>query len=144
MTVNFFKRTSILNSVATSIGIVIKSLDDIEPMLNGYVGIENNKEELMQIAYICRVGIIDMITENPWLQNDNQQITISFGVFDRKKTTMILAMDMTIGRLNNLTSYHNRVSTTILDILRKGKSFYQLQSVLPPVLLNKLAQITKS
>lgn len=119
-----------LAKVANTMGKVIKSLDKLQPALKGYISIENHKEELMATAYMCRIGIVDMIERNPWMQNYNLPITIPLGFFKRKKTTMENALDMTLGRLKMCCKDNNSVYVIIMDILRKGKSFYKLQFII--------------
>lgn len=116
-----------LVKVANTMGKVIKSLDKLQPLLNGYFSIEKHKEELIGIAYICRIGIIDIIEDNIWMQNNNLPITIPMGFFKRKKTTMENALDLTLGRLKNCCNENNSVYGIIMDILRKGCTFYKLQ-----------------
>lgn len=119
-----------LAKAANTMGKVIRSLDKLQPYLKGYFSIESHKEELMAIAYMCRVGMIDLIEDNKWMQNNNLPITIPLGFFKRKKTTMENALDMTIGRLKMCCVDNNSVYIIIMDILRKGPSFYKLQSVM--------------
>lgn len=120
-----------LAKVANAMGKVIKLLDELQPTLKGYFSIENHKEELMVIAYICRTGIIDLIEENKWMQNNDLPVTIPMGFFKSKKTTMENALDMTLGRLKMCCEDNNSVYIIIMDILRKGTSFYKLQSIMP-------------
>lgn len=119
-----------LAKVANTMSKVIKSLDKLQPALNGYFSIENHKEELMTIAYISRIGIIDIIENNSWMQNPNIPITIPMGFFKSKKTKMEDALDMTLGRLKMCCEDNDSIYVIIMDILRKGSSFYKLESIL--------------
>ena len=119
-----------LAKVANTMGKVIKSLDLLQPYLKGYFSIESHKEELMAIAYMCRIGIIDLIEGNKWMQNNNLPILIPLGIIKRKKTTMENALEMTLGRLKMCCNDNDSVYIIIMDILRKGQSFYKLQSTI--------------
>lgn len=127
-----------LNKVAITMGKMLKALPELEAKGTDFFSISDNKEEFYAIAYMARVGILDRIEDNHYMQNGNLPVTIPLGIFKTRKETMESALKITIGKLLDLAEEHNQVRYVVNDILKRGKSFYQFEGMFPPEVLSKL------
>ena len=119
-------------------GKVLKMLEDLAPQIKNGYDTELHKEDLLTIAYICRVGILDRTDENPsWIRN-NLTIRIPTGIISHKKRKMDEAIEMTIGKLLNLSSFDESINNIIESILLREDAFYQFEKILPFSLKRKL------
>ena len=115
------------NKCAISMGKVLKMLEDLAPQIKNGYDTELHKEDLLTIAYICRVGILDRTDGNPsWIRNSH------------KKRKMDEAIEMTIGKLLNLSSFDESINNIIESILLREDAFYQFEKILPFSLKRKL------
>lgn len=81
------------------------------------------------IAWICRIGIIDIIEKNNWPMTYNVVVPIQ-----RCQIRMTLdeAYMMSVGRLSFKTGQLNEeVKDAVLDILDKGDWFYEVDKQMP-------------
>lgn len=119
------------NKCSISMGKILKMLEEIKPKIRTSFDLEENKEELLIIAYVCRVGIIDRTEKYPsWIRN-NLPIRIPKSLFRYKKVNMTEAMKMTIGELLILAEKNEEIFDIIENVLKRGKGFYQFESILP-------------
>ncbi|OAD42380.1 hypothetical protein [Polaribacter atrinae] len=119
------------NKCSISMGKVLKMLEEVTPKIRTSYDLEENKEEILIIAYVCRVGIIDRIEKYPsWMKND-LPIRIPKGLFRYKKVNMTEAFEMTIGNLMKLTEKNKEIFDITENVLRRGKGFYQFETILP-------------
>lgn len=119
------------NKCAINMGKVLKMLDEVEPQINSSYDVVLHKEDLLAIAYICRVCIIDRIDQYPsWVYN-NLRIRIPTGLISFKDRNMEEAIEMTIGRLINLSSLNMKFKEVIEDMLSRGEAFYQFEKIIP-------------
>lgn len=127
-----------LNRVAITMGKMLKLLPALEGKGLDFFSIDNNKEEIFTLAYMARVGILDRIEANTYMRNGRLPITIPLGIFKSRKETMETALDLTIGKLLELTEGHNWVNPIVTNILEREKSFYEFEALLPPGVRSKL------
>lgn len=127
-----------LNRVAITMGKMLKLLPALEDKGLDFFSIDDNKEEFFTLAYMARVGILDRIEANTYMRNGRLPITIPLGIFKSRKETMETALDLTIGKLLELTEGHNWVNSIVTNILERGKSFYEFEALLPPEVRSKL------
>lgn len=127
-----------LNKVALAMGKMLKMLTDVERSGTDFFSIDDNKEAYYALAYAARVGILDRIEENPYMQNPTLSITIPLGIFKTRKETMGSAMRMTIGKLLELCEEHDKVKNVVTDILERGNSFHEFENMFPKQILDKL------
>ena len=119
------------NRCATNMGKVLKMLEELEPKINNAYSCEEHKEELLGIAYICRVGILDKIENNPsWVKN-NLTIRIPTGLFSLKKMNVNQAYEITIGKLLELSMFENGTNRMIESVLTKEEAFYEFERIIP-------------
>jgi hypothetical protein len=53
-----------LRNIAIAMGKVILQLNELEKKGTGWSALDDNKEEYLVAAYMCRVGILDVIERN--------------------------------------------------------------------------------
>ena len=125
-----------LNRVAVSMGKVLKMLEELENQLKRH-GIEENKETVLVLAYVCRVSILDRIEANSWMRGDTP-IKIPLGLIRYRNETLESGLQITVGKIKDIASSDYEVYDAVEDILSKGPTFYHLQAMLPPEYLRKL------
>jgi hypothetical protein len=117
-----------LQKVAVSTAKIIKMLDKLEnDMQNINYNKNEDKESFWIIAYLCRVGILDRIENNPWMRME-VPIKIPLGLFKSRKETIGSVFNITIGRLIKLAEDDYTISEGIENILKKGNLFYEIDS----------------
>lgn len=121
-----------LNKVAICMGKVIKLLSQTESLIITGQDVYDHKEKFMTIAYMCRVGILDRIANNPYMScNPNLPIRIPTGIFSSRKETISSGMSITIGKLKEIVQPDVVTSNYVDEILNKGRIFYQFEESLP-------------
>lgn len=102
---------------------------NVKNMLDGY---ENDPDVSFLIisAWICKVGITDMIEKNHWLPNYIVFVPING---HQTKMSMMEVQLATISRLMSKVSqlYDDELESKIKDVLDGGPSFYELDAQLP-------------
>lgn len=102
---------------------------NVKNMLDGY---ENDPDVsfLIVSAWICKVGITDMIEKNNWLPNYIVYVPING---HQTKMTMMEVQFATVSRLMRKVSqlYDDEFECKIKDVLDGGPSFYELDAQLP-------------
>ncbi|MBP5560962.1 MAG: hypothetical protein J6X70_04080 [Muribaculaceae bacterium] len=102
---------------------------NVKNMLDGY---ENDPDVSFLIisAWICKVGITDMIEKNNWLPNYIVYVPING---HQTKMTMMEVQFATVSRLMRKVSqlYDDELECRIKDVLDGGPSFYELDAQLP-------------
>ena len=102
---------------------------NVKIMLDRY---ENDPDASFLIisAWICKVGITNMIEKNHWLPNNIVFVPING---HQTKMTMMEVQLATISRLMNKVSqlYDDELESKIKDVLDGGPSFYELDAKLP-------------
>lgn len=127
-----------LNKVAITMGKVIQLLKDIEPRCCNSWGTYNNKEDLYILAYMCRKGIIDRIQQNSYMYNPNIMIAIPLGLIRFKRVAMFNALQMTVGKVEQLASQDSEVERVVEDILDKGDFYYKIENLIPNDIIRTL------
>lgn len=120
-----------LNKVAICMGKVIKLLSDLQPTINNGNDVWEHKEDFCLIAYMCRVGIIDRINANTYMMNPNLIIRIPTGIFSYRKETMSTALELTIGKLKDMTSKDIVTANCVEEILNKTRLFFDYDNFIP-------------
>lgn len=120
-----------LNKVATCMGKVIKLLSQLQPSIISGDDVYGHKEDFCCIAYMCRVGILDRMENNRYMNNPALQIRIPMGIFSNRKETMASALNLTIGQLKQIVSKDIVTSNYVEEILNKTGAFYSYDKVLP-------------
>lgn len=123
-----------LNKVAIAMGKMLKLLTPLEQKGTDYFSIDDNKEEYFTLAYIARVGILDRIEQNPYMQNPSLQIIIPLGLFKSQKERMASALEITVGKLIRLSEGNDNVNTVVNNILERGEYFYEFEAMSRPEL----------
>jgi len=119
-----------LNNCALSIAKVLKMVNEIEPLISDANDLYKNKEEILVLAYISRVTILDCIENNPWMTLE-QPIRIATGLFGIRKETIASALSLTVGKIIKLSEYDMEIYDFVDDILKKGDAFYELKNIIP-------------
>lgn len=121
-----------LNTVAINMGKVLKLIEDIEPKAYNCAGVREQREEFMFVAYICRVGIYDIIECNNYMMlNPLIPIRIPLSMFRSRKETLMSALTLTVGKLKELVAIESGTAELVESILNKGQAFYELEKMLP-------------
>lgn len=127
-----------LNKVAIAMGKILMQMPELEQKSLTWFSIDENKEDFYAMAYFARVAILDIIEDNSYMSNDALPVTIPLGLFKTRKETMANALRITVGRLLDLTEYHNKVHYVVNNILERGNCFYQFESMMPPEVIRQL------
>ena len=110
--------------MANAVGNVKAILDDIE---KSYTTID--KETFLIAAWICRVGIIDIIERNNWTMNHKLLIPINGHYINLTFHEVYL---MTIGRLSiKAEEQGDNIKEMVLDVFEKGDWFNQIDAIVP-------------
>ena len=114
--------------------ILGNAVANVKNMLDQYE-VDPDKIFLLCSAWICKVGVIDIITKNKWLPNYIVYVPING---HQTKMYMAEVQNITIGRLKNKVSnlFDYSFEHTIDDILEGGKSFYGIDSQIPQHIRN--------
>lgn len=109
--------------MANAVGNVKAILDNIEQSYTA------DKEVFLIAAWICRVGIIDIIEKNNWTMNYKLLVRIN-GC--NVSITFHEAYLMTIGRLSiKAEEQNNEIKECVLSVLGKRDWFYQIDTIIP-------------
>ena len=102
---------------------------NIKNMLDAYES-DPDVSYLIFSAWICKVGVTDMIEQNHWLPNYIVYVPING---HQTKMTMMEVQYSTIYRLMNKVTnlFDDELENMIKDILDGGASFYELDAQLP-------------
>lgn len=119
-----------LNKVAVCMGKVIKLLSELEPQIMDRGDVYEHKEDFCCIAYMCRIGILDRLEANSYMENHNLPIRIPTGIFSSRNETMTSALNLTIGNLKQIVSKDVVVSNYVEEILNKSGAFYAYDKIL--------------
>ena len=117
-----------LNKTAVAMANVIKALNQLN--IKSGVDVSDKQGELYVLTYITRVGILDRIEKNKWsLMNP---ITIPTGLFGVKKTTIANGLDLTVGKIKELSKEDFIVEENVDEILKKEHYFWKVDEMLLP------------
>jgi hypothetical protein len=125
-----------LNKCAISIAKVLKALSNLDSKIKDAYSLQNSRDELLIMAYISRVNILDRIQSNPWMVLD-LPITIATGLFSTRKETIASALHLTVGKIIKLAEYDVETESLVEDIFEKGPTFYEIEGVLPAKVIEK-------
>lgn len=102
---------------------------NIKNMLDQYES-DPDTSFLLVSAWICKVGVTDLIEKNNWLPNYRVYVPING---HQTKMYMNEVLLSTVGRLKGKVSstYDSELEQTIDDILEGGKSFTQVDRQIP-------------
>lgn len=119
---NIFGQAKELTKLGNAVANVKNLLDQYES--------DPDKTFLLCAAWICKIGIVDMIEKNNWAPNYIVYVPING---HQTKMYMTEVQMATIGRLRNKVSnlYDSSLDYTVTDILEGGKSFYEIDRQIP-------------
>jgi len=110
--------------MANAVGNVKAILDDIEQS-NTVI----DKEAFLIAAWICRIGIMDIVEKNNWTMNNKLLIQINGHHVNLTFHEVYL---MTIGRLSSKAEEQgNNIKDMVLDVFEKGDWFNQIDAIVP-------------
>lgn len=122
----FFKKlvdtTKDYNRIANAVGNVKNILDSAE--------YDSDINIFLLAAWVCRVGIIDVIEKNDFPMTNKLFISING---HHTRMTIYEAYMMSVGRLSIKVGElnNNEVKDAVLDILAKGEWFYKMDKQIP-------------
>lgn len=122
----FFKKlvdtTKDYNRIANAVGNVKNILDSAE--------YDSDINIFLLAAWVCRVGIIDVIEKNDFPMTNKLFISING---HNTRMTIYEAYMMSVGRLSIKVGElnNNEVKDAVLDILAKGEWFYKMDKQIP-------------
>ncbi len=119
---NLFGGAKDLNKVANAVKMVKSILNTVE--------YEPDDMEYLFAAWICRVGIIDIVEKNNW------PMTYKVTVIDKGAVSTMTLFEthaMTIGRLTAKVEEidDDEIKDAVDDILKKGDMFYTVNNKVP-------------
>jgi hypothetical protein len=119
---NMFGQAKELTKLGNAVANVKNMLDQYET--------DPDISFLLYSAWICKVGIIDMIDKNKWAPNYIVYVPING---HQTKMYMTEVQMSTIGRLKNKVSnlYNSSLEQTVDDILEGGQSFHDIDRQIP-------------
>lgn len=122
----FFKKlvdsTKDYNRIANAVGNVKNILDSAE--------YDSDINIFLLAAWVCRVGIIDVIEKNDFPMTNKLFISING---HHTRMTIYEAYMMSVGRLSIKVGElnNNEIKDAVLDILAKGEWFYKMDKQIP-------------
>lgn len=116
-----------LAKVAVNMAKVIHLLSEVKPNITNGNSVYEHKEAFYVIAYICRVGILDLIEQNTYMQNPFCPVKIPTGLFSVRNETVDSGLKLTVENLKEMVSADIVTSINISDILEKGDFFYECE-----------------
>ncbi len=120
---NLFKHTKALNKIANAVGNVKIMLDNIEYKSNP------DLEDYLLVAWICRVGIMDVMDVEPMRMDYSIYVKING---HNTKMTIHEAYMMSVGRLSlKAGQLSDDFKKAILNVLDKGEWFEKIDKVIP-------------
>lgn len=89
-------------------------------------------------AWICKVGILDLIEKNKWMPTHIVYIPIN-----GHQTKMYISevCGLTVGRLKNKVSNDSKLSRIVANVLEGGNHFYEIDTKIPPELRDATTKI---
>jgi hypothetical protein len=130
-----FKKGIEYNNLAKAFDGMFTIVNQVEDKTTEISVEEFNKipGELMMLAYLCRINIIDRMEKYEWdLMNSIIVPSIS-----SSKITLMHAYNMTIDKLSIVASDMDMLDE-IQSVLAKGKHFYEVENSLPQHIKIKL------
>lgn len=118
-----------LAKVAVNMAKVIRLLSEEKPNIKNGDNVYEHKEDFYVIAYICRVGILDLIEKNTYMQNPFCPIKIPTGLFSVRKETIGSGLKLTVESLKEMVSVDVVTSSNVGDILEKRGIFYECEKL---------------
>lgn len=118
-----------LHTTAITAGKIILGLESIEKQIYRMNNILEYQEDILVLAYMCRVGIMDRVEINGW--PPTLPIRIPLGIFKNRKETIVTMLIFIISRLKEVVSPQEDMEAMIDDILEKGDLFYEFDSIIP-------------
>lgn len=108
---------------------VANAVANIKHLLDNQESIGFDPADWFIVAWVCRVGVIDVIERNNWPMTDKL-----FVPFNNKHVRMTLneAYMMSVGRLSRRAGYQEEeLRDAIFNILEKGELFYEVDRDMP-------------
>jgi len=124
------------NKLAKTISEVSKLLKIIDNNSKSLLTTADRKQ-LLYIAYICKVGILDRLEKCSWLDK-NSLIGIPINSFDKAAITIAEGLGMTMYKLSEIVSNINDIGleNKMTEIFEKGKLFYEIEKEIPQNMLD--------
>lgn len=122
-----------LNRMAIAMGKICIALDDLESKIIDGDDVYENKESVLAVAYMCRVGIVEMMEkpENKYMCNPILPIVIPLGIFKHRKETIDSAIHLTIGRLSAIALKNDMISQAVEEVLDGEGYYYEFEKAMP-------------
>lgn len=119
---NIFGQAKELTKLGNAVANVKNMLDQYE--------IDPDTTFLLCAAWVCKVGVIDVMARNNWTPNNTVYVPING---HQTKMYMTEVLGITVGRLKSKVSelYDYSEEQLIADILDGGKSFHEIDSQIP-------------
>jgi len=117
------------NKTARTIGKVVLILDNLLNTYPMYFLLTTYKQDLIYLAYICKLGILDRIENNNW--DIGKPIAIPTGLFSVNKITLKIGLEITIGKLAEIASLDLELEEQMTEIFNRGNLYYQIKNELP-------------
>lgn len=131
---NFFRKGIEYHKLAQAFNGVYVMVNEYEVKLRkNYLDHSELEKELTFITFIARKEILDRLEEFNW----DMMSPIYIPNISNGKITITFAYQQSVGRLL-FFSDELGISNTIIDILDRGKTFYELEITIPENLRKKL------
>jgi len=119
-----------LNKTTVMMVNVIKGIKQLN--IKSEFDVDDKENELCVLAYFCRVGILDRIERNKW--SLMHPIAIPTGLFGMKNTTIANGLELTVGKLKELSkkAIFSSAERYIEEILKREGYFWDVDAMLLP------------
>jgi len=108
-----------------SFSIVIKNLELIESNVYDSESLEKKINQLLMLAYVFRIAIVEKIDENPvWLTRDSKILISRGGLLDFDKYSIVDATALILSKIYQISKYNKNTYDTVSGIVDKGTHFY--------------------
>ena len=117
------------NKLARTISRVSEVLDKLTDVIPINLLVTHSERQLLQIAYVCKVGIVDRIDKNNW--DLKKPISIPTGIFSSKMMTIEKGLEITVLKLAEIACNDIELKDKMTEIFDKEELFYEIERELP-------------
>jgi hypothetical protein len=118
-----------LNKAAIGIAKIEGLLDEVENKFRMGYSEETLIEDILAIAYVSRVAILDRVERNRWPLST--PISIPRGIIRFDKTTLYNVLEATLNRLEAMSNNNDEIKALVSGILERNVIFHEFEKAMP-------------
>lgn len=118
------------SKINNTFAALFRSLDLLEMFIYNSDSCEEKAGELIMLAYIFRIGVLDKIEENPLLLRQKFIVLIVKSLFKIKKYQLQDAIERVVSKFESLTSYNREIFNSVNAIMERNEYFDNYEKTL--------------